>query len=340
MPFTLQRGTNVGCWLSQSNLRGCERDERFTRADIQRIAGWGFDHIRLPVDEVQLWDDAGVPEPDAWRLLDSTLDWCAEAGLRAVVDLHVLRTHRFVHAEEQALFADPREAERFTGLWERLSDHLGHRSTDLVAYELLNEPVAEHNEEWNRVAQVAFNRLRAREPERTLVLGSNFYCIAKNFKDLWIPDDDRVILTFHFYGPMFITHYRASWWEGGVYQGPVHYPGRPIADDDLPQVPAAIRHHLPDWNEPYGPEQMARDMHNALVVGRQTGKPLWCSEFGICDPEPPLPRDLRLRWFRDLLGLFTANDVAYANWTYWNLRDAEGNPSDILETLTHPGGEG
>ena len=331
--FHLHRGTNIGCWLSQSDLRGAERAARCTREDIRRIAGWGFDHVRLPVDEVQLWDDAGKPDDAAWALLDSALDWCAEVGLRTVVDLHVLRTHSFDHSKRQPLFDDPTEPARFAGLWEQLSAHLGARPTDLVAYELLNEPVAEDNAEWNRVAKVAFKALRAREPERTLVLGSNFYCIAKNFIDLWVPDDDHLILTFHFYGPMFITHYRASWWEGGAYQGPVQYPGRPIADANLPQVPDAIRHHLPAWNEAYGPEQMLRDMQNALDVGRRTGKPLWCSEFGICDPEPPLPFDLRRRWFRDLLGLFAQYNVAYANWTYWSLRDAGGQPSDILETV-------
>ena len=333
MSFTIHRGTNIGGWLSQSNARGRERAERFTQVDVQRIAGWGLDHLRLPVDEEQLWDADGRPEEAAWALLYRALDWCAEAGLRAVVDLHVLRTHRFVHQEEQALFTDPREALRFAGLWEKLSARLRDRPTELVAYELLNEPVAQENDQWNRVAQVAFAGVRALEPERTIVLGSNFYCIAKTFSDLWIPDDDRVILTFHFYGPMFITHYRASWWEGGVYQGPVRYPGSPIAEEDLPRVPEAIRYQLDNWNEPYGPAQMLRDMHNALVVARASGKPLWCSEFGICDPDPPLPRALRRQWFRDLLGHFAEHHVAYANWTYWNLRDAAGEPSDILDLV-------
>ena len=331
--FSLQHGTNVGLWLSQSDRRGKTREEQFTEEDVRRIARWGFDHIRIPVDEVQLWNDAGAPEEDAWILLNRALDWCAAANLRAVVDLHVLRSHRFVHSEKQRLFTDPREAQRFAGLWEQISARLGKRPTNLVAYELLNEPVAEDNEDWNRVAKVAFAALRRREPERTIVVGSNFYCIAKNFYNLWVPDDDRVILTFHFYGPMLITHYRASWWEGGVYQGPVSYPGCPVAEKDLPLVPESIRSKIAEWNEPYGPEQMLRDMHNALVVGRKTGKPLWCSEFGICDPIPPLPRDLRLRWFRDLIGLFKQNGVAWANWTYWSLRDAQGNPTDIVDAV-------
>jgi endoglucanase len=330
MSFSLHRGTNIGGWLSQSGRRGPERAAQFTRDDVARIAGWGFDHLRIPIDEEQMWDNAGRREPEAWALLNNALDWCAAFGLRAVVDLHVLHTHRFVHTEAQALFTDPREAARFAGLWEEISAELRDRSPDLVAYELLNEPVAEDNADWNRVAQGAFATVRALEPARTIVLGSNFYCIAKNFKDLWIPDDDRVILTFHFYGPMFITHWRASWWEGGVYQEPSHYPGRPIADADLPRVPESIRPRLADWNEPYGPEQMLRDMHNALEVGRRTGKPLWCSEFGICDPEPPLPLDTRTRWYRDLIGLFAQHHVAYANWTYWNLLARDGEIVPIV----------
>jgi endoglucanase len=49
--FEIRRGTNISHWLSQSRARGAERRAWFTEDDVQRIAGWGFDHIRLPIDE-------------------------------------------------------------------------------------------------------------------------------------------------------------------------------------------------------------------------------------------------------------------------------------------------
>ena len=59
MAFTVKRGTNISHWLSQSNQRGQARKTFFTAEDVKRIAGWGFDHIRLPIDEEQMWDDHG-----------------------------------------------------------------------------------------------------------------------------------------------------------------------------------------------------------------------------------------------------------------------------------------
>src|SRR5688500_16437902 len=60
--FSVKRGTNIAHWLSQSKRRGRERSEFFTRRDVEYIKSAGFDHIRLPVDEEQLWDSTGRRE--------------------------------------------------------------------------------------------------------------------------------------------------------------------------------------------------------------------------------------------------------------------------------------
>ena len=43
MSFTIHRGTNISHWLSQSNARGEERRQRFTRDDVRRVAREYFD---------------------------------------------------------------------------------------------------------------------------------------------------------------------------------------------------------------------------------------------------------------------------------------------------------
>ncbi|MFW5877841.1 MAG: glycoside hydrolase family 5 protein, partial [bacterium] len=57
--FEVYRGTNISHWLSQSDRRGMERVEWFNEKDMDLIAEAGYDHIRLPVDEEQLWNEAG-----------------------------------------------------------------------------------------------------------------------------------------------------------------------------------------------------------------------------------------------------------------------------------------
>ena len=315
MPLTTQRGTNISHWLSQSQRRGADRQAYFTQDDVRRLAGMRLDHLRIPIDEEQMWDEAGQKDTEAFALLDAALDWCEAAGLRAVVDLHLLRTHHFLDASDPPLFADPAEETRFAGLWRQLSDHLGRHATDQVAYELLNEAVARNPEDWNRVALAAYRAIREQEPTRTIVLGSNWFNQHHTFLKLSIPPDDHnMILTFHYYFPMFITHYTAPWWTvGGTYTGPIHYPGRPIADEDLIGLREELLSHMGEWNRPFNRSTIVADLAQPFAVRERTGLPLYCGEFGCFDRTPD---PLRVAWFKDILSIFKEHDIAWANWDY------------------------
>jgi endoglucanase len=333
MPFDIHRGTNISHWLSQSQARGEERRRYFTRTDVQRLAGLGLDHLRIPIDEEQMWDEKGVRDREAFSLLDSALDWCHEAGLRAVVDLHILRSHHFLDAEPR-LFTDPAEAGRFADLWRDLSAHLKRRPNDRVAYELMNEPVAREAADWNRAARAAYEAVRGLEPERTIVLGSNRWNSAMTFYELDVPADDaNVILTFHYYHPMLITHYRASWWPGGKYEGPVHYPGQPIPPHDWQELPAGMKTLLADQNAFYNVQVMDRDLAAPLAVRKQTHLPLYCGEFGCYEK---CPDAVRRAWYRDFRSVLAAHGIAWANWDYkggFGLFDAKGRPTVVVEAL-------
>jgi endoglucanase len=334
MPLKLHRGTNISHWLSQSARRGGERRAFFTAADVRRLADWGFDHLRLPVDEEQLWEEDGRPIAEAFDLLDAALDWCAETGLRTVVDLHILRSHHFNAADKASLFTDPAAAEHLADLWRQLSSRLSGRPNDAVAYELLNEAVAPDDDDWNRVAAVAFDAIRDLEPQRTIVLGSNRFNSATTYDRLRIPDDPQTILTFHYYRPMLITHYRAGWCVGTRdYDGPVHYPGRPVADEDLAAVPESMRDQLDELNQPYDRARMAADLAQPLAARRRTGLPLYCGEFGVYHVTPPGPR---MAWYRDFMAVLNAHGIACANWDYkggFALLDAAGRSTGIAEIL-------
>ena len=63
--FAVQRGVNISHWLSQSDRRGTGREEWFNRQDVALLAGLGFDPLRIPIDEEQMWDEDGKPVPEA-----------------------------------------------------------------------------------------------------------------------------------------------------------------------------------------------------------------------------------------------------------------------------------
>ncbi|MFW5686316.1 MAG: glycoside hydrolase family 5 protein [Spirochaetota bacterium] len=334
MAFTINRGTNISHWLSQSASRGEERRKWFTRDDVSRIAGWGLDHIRLPIDEEQMWSVDGTRQAEAFDLLSSAVDWCEAEGLRVVVDLHILRSHYFNDQETPALFTDPAARTQLADLWLDLSEFLGPRSNDLVAYEILNEAVAPTAEAWNETWRVPFDAIRGREAERTIVLGSNHFNQWQTYPELDVPDDDALILTFHYYNPMFITHYTAKWWHaGGSYSGPIRYPGRPIPDSQHIAIERLKDAGLEQENRKFDREVMRADMSVPREIASKTGHRLYCGEFGCYNQTPD---DIREAWYRDIASCFRELDIDWANWDYkghFGLIDRDGNETGVLGWL-------
>ncbi len=80
----------------------------------------------------------------------------------------------------------------------------------MLAYEILNEAVADDPEDWNKLLNKVTAAIREKEPERKIVAGSNRWQNAGTFPDLKFPKNDKnIILSFHFYTPMTLTHHKA-----------------------------------------------------------------------------------------------------------------------------------
>ena len=333
MAFQIKRGTNISHWLSQSERRGEAREKWFTRDDVVRIASWGFDHIRLPFDEVQLWTDDERREPEAWHLLESALDWAQTAGLNVILDFHILRSHYFNQDGVPALFSARDSLDRFLSMWVDLSKELQSWSPDFLAYEILNEAVAPSPDDWNRVSGDAFRLLRDREPDRTIVLGSNRFNSAATYDSLDIPDDRLCLLTFHHYNPMAITHHQAPWTAVRDYRGPITYPGASVSDAHLARLDPKVRETMKPFTRPYDRERMLAEMEPPLRRSRETGLPLYCGEFGVYHQTPIDARD---NWYRDIISLFVEHGVAWANWDYkghFGLVNSDGRETGIRALL-------
>ena len=206
--FRIKRGTNISHWLSQSEQRGEARRLHIQEDDFARLEELGFDFVRIPIDEVQFWDEQGNKLPEAWDLLNNALDWSRKHNLRAIVDLHIIRSHYFnaVNESDQAantLFTSEEAQEGLINLWRQLSEFLKDRSTDWVAYEFMNEPVAPEHEQWNQLVAKVHKALRELEPQRTLVVGSNMWQGHETMKYLKVPEGDKnIILSFTMPLPM------------------------------------------------------------------------------------------------------------------------------------------
>jgi hypothetical protein len=115
--------------------------------------------------------------------------------------------------------------------------------------------------------------VRARQPERFVIIGPSQWNNLQHLPHLDLPADDRrLIVTFHFYEPFSFTHQGASWvrgadaWLGNRWAG-------------TPEETARIEHEL---------EVAAR-------WAREHDRPLFCGEFGAFSrADHGLPRALDL----------------------------------------------
>ena len=312
--FEVSRGTNVAHWLSQSKARGVEREQFFTKTDVDSIAAMGFDHIRLPIDEEQMWNEQGKRNDDAFKLMTNCIDWCVESNLRVIVDLHILRSHHF-NAEVKPLWTDPKEQEKFYNLWLDLSKALKKYSNNLVAYELMNEAVADDPELWNNLVATAVKTIRAVEPSRTIVIGSNKWQQVQTFDVLKVPENDpNILLSFHFYEPFLLTHWHASWTDQKNYTGPVHYPDTILTQNEFDALPVEMKESAERWvNKEFNKAWILEQWQKPIQKAKELGLPLYCGEFGIITGPP---QEDMLRWYQDMIDLFEENGIGYANWNY------------------------
>ena len=346
--FRIQRGTNVSHWLSQSEERGEARQLHIQEDDFARLDSLGFDFVRLPIDEVQFWDEQGNKLPEAWDLMINAINWAEKHHLRTIVDLHIIRSHYFNavnegNADANTLFTSEKAQQDLINMWYQLSDVLKGYSNDSVAYEFMNEPVADDHEQWNQLIAKVHKALREREPQRTLVIGSNMWQSYETMKYLKVPEGDKnIVLSFHYYNPMILTHYGAGWTPIGKYRGKVNYPGVLVSQEDYDAAPDSLKPELkPYLTQVWDVNKIREDFKDAIAVAKKYGLQLFCGEWGVYEP---VDRELAYKWTKDMLSVFNEFNIAWTTWCYdadfgfWDQKKHDFKDKPLVDLLTE--GEG
>ena len=321
--FRIKRGTNVSHWLSQNNEdRGEARRLHIQEDDFARLDSLGFDFVRLPIDEVQFWDEEGNKLPEAWELMTNAINWAEKHHLRTIVDLHIIRSHYFNAVNEgggnaNTLFTSEKAQQDLINMWYQLSDVLKGYSVDSVAYEFMNEPVAEDHEQWNQLIAKVHKALREREPQRTLVIGSNMWQSYGTIKYLKVPENDKnIILSVHYYNPMILTHYGAWWTPIGKYTGKVNYPGVLVSKEDYDAATDSVKAVIDEnkfTTEEWNIDRIRADFKDAIEAAKKYNLQLFCGEWGVYEP---VDRELAYKWTKDMLTVFDEFNIAWTTWCY------------------------
>lgn len=316
--FIIHKGLNISHWLSQRpNNQLPVKKKQITEKDFKLISDLGFDHVRIPIDEMILWDESGNKIKNSFNILHHGIKWALKHHLRVVVDLHILRSHHFnagVEGGTNTLWTDRKEQEHFLNLWEMLSEELKDYDNSMVAYEIMNEPIAPDHEDWNKLLQKAYDKIRSLEKKRILIIGSNMWQGVGTFPYLKVPaNDPNILLSCHFYEPFLLSHYKAEWTALKDISKPIHYPGTLIAKEDYASMSENERSKVQPWSGNWNRATLSELLSKAKKRADELGLNLYCGEFGIYSKTP---RKEAYHWYNDITDVFNELNIAWCKWDY------------------------
>ena len=288
-----KKGINLGGWMSQCDYSEDTLNSFITEEDFARIASWGFDHVRIPVDYNILQNEDGGIKGDGFERIDRALSLCRKYGLKTVLDLHKTAGFSFDEGETESGFFDEggqRYHELFYSLWEEFAKRYGS-DTDNTVFELLNE-VTDHEyiTAWNRISRECIRRIRVYAPETVILVGSYWNNAAETVEYLDAPYDSNIVYNFHCYEPLEFTHQGATWTE---------------RIDPAKRVPFADSGSSEEYFE--------RLFSSAIEKARAEGTSLYCGEYGVIDIASA---EDSLSWFRTIHAVFEKYGIARSVWSY------------------------
>lgn len=308
------KGIDLGGWLSQCDYSEERLNNFITEADFEKIASWGLDHVRIPIDYNVLEHEDGSFREDGFARLDKAVGWAKKYALKVVIDLHKTAGFSFDDGEQESGFFEKEACqERFYRLWEEIAKRFGQYA-DIAVFELLNEVTEKRFiDVWNKVSYECIRRIRGFAPDTLILVGSYGNNSAEAVSDLAPPYDDKVIYNFHCYDPLKFTHQGATWTD------------KIIPEERLPFAQTGL-------TEDYF-EELFRD---ALETAERYGTELYCGEYGVIDIVSP---EDALEWFRLINAVFEKHGIARAAWSYkqmdFGLSDArmDGVRDELLKVL-------
>lgn len=327
----LKKGVNLGGWISQFKEYDHRHFESFiARDDILRIADWGFDHVRLPVDYIVLEDESqpGKYLDGGFDYIHNCLAWCQCAGLKVILDLHKAPGYAFDNQNENDFEINPHRHEQFFKLWTEIAGRFASVDQDLLAFELLNEVVFEDAARWNAIAEKTIAAIRTVDANRLILFGGNYYSSVDTLSELPQFSDENVLAKFHFYLPLSVTHQKAYWVPPLLEMDQtVNYPGRVEGlESYLLQNPQYAWRLADEIDVDFDESHLRRRLAPAVEFMRDRHTVLHCGEFGVIDRAP---LQTRINWTRDMVKILKNLGIGYAYWTYkamdFGLVDGYGN---------------
>jgi aryl-phospho-beta-D-glucosidase BglC (GH1 family) len=196
-----------------------------TRADIDSMAKWGFNSVRLPMHYALYTlpvDQEPVAGKNTWiekgfALTDSLLKWCKANKMYLILDLHATPggqgndlpiSDRY--ADKPSLWQSEANQQKMIALWHKLAQRYANEPY-IGGYDIINEPnwgfenatdkignQETKNEPLKKLMMDVTKSIREVDKKHIIIIEGNAF--GNNYNGLLPTWDNNMVLSFHKYG--------------------------------------------------------------------------------------------------------------------------------------------
>ncbi len=173
-------------------------------AKVNLAAKLGFTTVRLPVSfDLFLEKDGVTLEKKLVEELAQVYQLIEAKNLNLIITYHYGKLYKVANKKA--------EADRIADMWKQIIRTFKGKGYDQLYFGLYNEPRIAA-EDWNLSSKQLITVLRKEDADRFWIVGgTNFNGIDALIDLNLIPNDKKIIYTFHFYQPYIFTHQGAPW---------------------------------------------------------------------------------------------------------------------------------
>ncbi len=177
-----------------------------TAQDIQQIADWGYNHIRLPFSYKFLDPDTISPifVDDGYEIIDQCLEWCKTAGLYMILDMHCApggQNHGNISDSDGTarLWTEEKYQIKIIDIWKEIAERYADEEW-IIGYDLINEPVLPEGYnglDLRTLYMQIRSKIRQVDNNHIIFIEGNWY--ASDFSYLDPIFDTKMVYSFHKY---------------------------------------------------------------------------------------------------------------------------------------------
>ena len=179
------------------------RKNYVSKTDIDQIAGWGFNHIRLPFHYKQFHTEDGST-PIGYEIVDSLLAWCEPYNMYVILDMHCAPGAQnggpISDSDGTArLWLEQDKKDLTIQIWREIAEYYSE-NTLIGGYDLINEPVLPQGVTLTEFKQLYIDitqAIREVDQNHIVFIEGNWY--GTDFSGLTPPWDENMSYSFHKY---------------------------------------------------------------------------------------------------------------------------------------------